>query len=370
MFEGKTGIIWTLDKICEWNCDFCCVDAYGVKKSRDSVSITSNNFNYQEPVSGDTKDIYQQGQDILVRHGLSLSLEDKLKILENLKGSNIEIGFSGGDFLLNRENLEVVKNASKMFGKENIGITATGVGMRVGHVEDYLEHVGQLDFTFDNTNDVDENHQQSGYNDSNLNSFKKIVKACHSEKVITQALVPISNTNKNPDTISDLYSTLKQVDVDKVYLMRTFPVGRGFNSQLEPLNPDDYRSVIKKYYELEKEISGPKVNIMCALKYLFPEKWDDPCTFLRSTIDITSTGDLIADAFAYGLKGEPLLQELVFGNLKENHFSDLITRSQIQSLAKRIQENKGHCKVIAYTNNKSAGIDGFFSKTDPLYNKK
>ena len=30
-----------------------------------------------------------------------------------------------------------------------------------------------------------------------------------------------------------------------------------------------------KQSELEKEISGPKVGLMCALKYLFPEKWND-----------------------------------------------------------------------------------------------
>lgn len=369
MFEGKTGIIWTLDKICEWNCDFCCVDSYGIEKNGDSITVRSNSFNYQEPLSS-SEDIYQQGQDILVRHGLSLSLEDKFKILENLKGSNIEIGFSGGDFLLNRENLEVIKKASTMFGKENIGITATGVGMRIGHIEDYLKYIGQLDFTFDNTDENDENHQQPGYNDSNLISFRKIVENCHAEKVITQALVPISNTNKNPDTITNLYSTLKDTTVDQVYLMRTLPVGRGLHSQLEPLSPDDYRSVIEKYYELEKELSGPRVGVMCALKYLFPEKWDDPCTFLRSTIDITSIGDLIADAFAYGLKGEPLLQEIVFGNLKENHFSELITRQQIQDLAKRVHENKGHCKIMAYLNNSSAGINGLFSKTDPLYTEK
>jgi MoaA/NifB/PqqE/SkfB family radical SAM enzyme len=371
MFEGKIGIIWTLDRICKWNCDYCCVDAYCVTNDNNIVSITSNNFNYTEPiVATENKNIYQQGQDILVKHGLSLSLEDKIKILNSLQGANIEIGFSGGDFLLNRENLKVVQLASKMFGKENIGITATGVGMRAGHVEDYLEYIGQLDFTFDNTDLNDENHQQPGYNDSNLQAFKKIVEECRAKKVITQALIPISNTNKSSEIITELYSTLKQAGVDKLYLMRTFPVGRGFKTQVEKFSPDEYRLIINKYYELEKDISGPSVNIMCALKYLFPEKWDDPCTFLKSTIDITSTGDLIADAFAYGLKGEPLLKELIFGNLKENRFTDLINSPKIKALAKRIHENKGHCKVIAYINNQTAGIDGFFGETDPLYSRK
>ena len=325
MFKEKIGIIWTLDRICKWNCDYCCVDAYCVKKDGNFISIDSNNFKYKELAkSKNIEDIYHQGQDILIKNKLSLSLEDKLKILNNLKGPNIEIGFSGGDFLLNKENIKVIQIASKMFGKENIGITATGEGMTTGNIENYLDYIGQLDFTFDNIENNDENHKQSGYNNSNLQAFKKIVKLCHLKKVITQALIPISNTNKNEDTITKLYSTLKEAEVDKIYLMRTFPVGRGIKSQADPLSKKDYGSAINKYYELENKISGPKVNIMCALKCLFPEKWEDPCTFLKSTIDITSTGDLIADAFAYGLKGEPLTKEIIFGNLKVMKYLILI----------------------------------------------
>lgn len=368
MFEGKIGIIWTLDRICGWNCSCCCVDAYGVKKDKNFISINSNNFKYKEPfASNNAIDIYRQGQNILIKNKLALSLDDKLKILSNLERSNIEIGFSGGDFLLNSDNLKVIKTASRMFGKENIGITATGLGMLLGHIEDYLEYIGQLDFTFDNLVVDDENHQQPGYNDSNLQSFIKIISNCRANKVITQALIPISNSNKDEKTISNLYLTLKQVGVDKLYLMRTFPVGRAFKTKIDPISANEYRSIIKKYYELEKENFGPSVNIMCALKYLFPEKWDNPCTFLRSTIDITSSGDLIADAFAYGLKGEPLLKELTFGNLKDNRFEDLISNPKIKNLMAKINKNRGHCKVIAYINNQSAGIDGFFGETDPLF---
>jgi len=367
MFKGKIGIIWTLDRICKWNCDYCCVDAYCVKREGNFISIDSNNFKYKELLR--SKNIYSQGQDILIKHGLSLSLEDKLTVLNNLKGVNLEIGFSGGDFLLNKENLKVVQVASKIFGKENIGISATGVGMTIGHLKNYLDYIGQLDFTFDNIESNDVNHKQSGYNNSNLQAFKKNVNLCHSKKVVTQALIPISNTNKNDDIITILYSTLKKVGVDKIYLMRTFPVGRGMKRLIDPLSREDYISAIEKYYELEEKTSGPEVNIMCALKCLFPEKWDDPCTFLRSTIDITSSGNLIADAFAYGLKGDPLTQEIIFGDLKKNRLVDLINQPKIQKLQKRIHENKGHCKVIAYINNQSAGINGFFSNTDPLGKK-
>lgn len=45
---------------------------------------------------------------------------------------------------------------------------------------------------------------------------------------------------------------------------------------------------------------------------------------------------------------------------------DIITRPEVQGLARRVDENLGRCKIMAYLNNRSAGIDGFFSKADPF----
>lgn len=363
----KIGIIWTLDRICEWSCDCCCVDAFGIKKEKNKLIIKSNRFNFEEEnTANNLSDLSKRAQKILRENNLALPLEKKLKILDNLKGANVEIGFSGGDLLLNDENLEVIQKASEMIGKENIGLTATGVGMRIGHIERYLDHIAQLEFTYDNVDANDENHMQPGYNSSNLAGFRKIIDVCKEKGVVTQGLIPISNSNKSPQTIDRLYSTLHEIGVEQVYLMRTFPVGRAFGSRMDALSVKEYRQVIGRYYELEKEKSGPRVNIMCALKGLFPEKWNNPCTVLKSTVDITSTGDLIIDAFAYGLKGEALRPDLIFGNLTENHLIDLLARPRVEELKKRADENPGHCKIFAYLNSQKEGIDGFFDKTDSL----
>ncbi|MBU1088294.1 hypothetical protein KKA02_00230 [Patescibacteria group bacterium] len=369
MIEGKLGIIWTLDRICKWQCNYCCVDAFGVKIQDRNLQITSNRFNHTEkqPKSRQSQDIFRRANQILQDQGLALTLTEKMKILDNLQGANIEIGFSGGDPLLVQDNFQVIRRASDLFGRSNIGLTVTGIGIKLGKVENYLEHIAQLEFTYDSPVDDDENHQQPGYNRTNLEGFGSIVDACKKEQVVTQALIPISNTNKDPNTVDLLYSTLRQSRVDKVYLMRTFPVGRGSHSQTDILQADDYRRVIQQYKQLQIQTSGPEVNVMCALRALYPDTDPDPCTFLRSTIDLTSTGDLIADAFAYGPTGEPLLPELVFGNLRKDKFADLISQDRLHRLADRIGENPGHCKVFAYLSNRSAGIDGFFTRTDPLY---
>jgi uncharacterized protein (DUF1919 family) len=51
-----------------------------------------------------------------------------------------------------------------MFGKENI-VYGYGVGMLLGHIEDYLEYIGQFRFYLDKLLVDDENHHQPGYND-------------------------------------------------------------------------------------------------------------------------------------------------------------------------------------------------------------
>jgi len=364
--KKKIDIIWTLDKICCWHCSFCCVDAYYVYERKNKILIKSNGFNATIAAPSKKHNIYEEANKVLIKNGLALSLKEKLKILDNLKTVNPRIAFSGGDFLLIKENIKVVKKACKLFGKKNLSITTTGEGMKNGQVNKYLKYVGSLEFTYDNVNDDDVNHNQNGYNRSNLDEF---IKSCKG-KIETQALIPISKTNKKKSTIKKIYATLNSAGIDNIYLMRTFPVGRGCLSKESCLSRKEYINVIDEYRELEKKMLKPKVNIMCALKNLFPGLNENPCGFLKNSSDITSNGLLIADAFAYNQYGKALHQDLVLGDLKKDKILNIYSQERVKKIISRADENFGHCKIFAYLSNKKMGIEGFFSKSDPLYSIK
>jgi len=87
----ETPIIWNITNKCPYDCSFCCLDA-------------------NSPV-----------QDI--------SLEDKLKIVRNLDSDSIRIDVSGGEPLIDEENILVMRELAKKFGRDKVSITSTGKGL-------------------------------------------------------------------------------------------------------------------------------------------------------------------------------------------------------------------------------------------------
>ena len=365
-------MIWTLDRMCGWNCDHCCVDAHSVRPNRAGFTINSNDFS--KSVAGGQKgwEVYDAAHSVLIENGKALTLGEKLKILENLGECDVEIGFSGGDVPLVSENLKVIIKAAEKIGKENIGLTVTGLGMRSPNFELYLPHIAQLEFTFDSTEVLDVNHNQPGYNSSNLSGFEKMIDACKKFDVTTQALIPLSPSNCDIETIDKMYKKLTDSGVNQVYLMRTLPVGRAMRSSIPFLSASQYRSAVERFWLLQTETNGPSVGIMCALKNLFPDKYSsqNPCTLLQTTLDITNMGDVILDAFGYGPTGQALDKGFILGNLTKTKLRDILDQEIVQQLGARVDENMGHCKIAAYLQNPEMGINGLFIKSDPLYLKK
>ena len=80
----KFDLIWTLDKICAWNCSLCCVDARYVKKKNDLIHIESNGLNINSPYIEGNGSVYMQAATILRERGLALSVDQKLIILAKI----------------------------------------------------------------------------------------------------------------------------------------------------------------------------------------------------------------------------------------------------------------------------------------------
>lgn len=369
--NGKIGAIWTLDRGCGWNCDHCCVDAHSVSREGGFIQIQSNDYSEKFKRRKPEVNIYQEAQLRLQEIGKALSLEQKLAIIQNLAGVDIEIGLSGGDLLLNPDNIEVIKALSAAInGKENIGVTTTNMGLEMSNLDEWLPYVAQVEVTYDSPVDDDLNHQESGYNSSNYKALCKLVEKCKEYDVVVKALVPISPIHKNPEIREQLYQQLIESGVKYIYVMRTLPVGRANDFQRKPLSAAELKKIISDFYRLEEEHDGPEVQLMCALKPLFPDKYSgNPCTVGETTAAITSMGDLTIGSFVYDRAGNPLFPHAVMGNLVETPLADIIAQESVQDLAVLNQQNIGHCRVAAYINSGSDDgddLERFFGNTDPL----
>ncbi len=125
----KLDIIWDITSICPWDCAICCVDARYVKKTNDAILISNAKEEQTITFSNDGKSAFEQALVHLQQQKIELTFEEKIKVIDNIDFDNVKIDFSGGDALIVPENYEVLKYASKKFGKENITLTLTGLAL-------------------------------------------------------------------------------------------------------------------------------------------------------------------------------------------------------------------------------------------------
>lgn len=95
----KFSAVWNVTKYCVWNCAFCCVDAICC---RNKLNI-------------------QRDENFTINGELSLC--DKRKVIDNLAIRDVRLDLSGGELLIDDNNLDLIEYASKRLGKENLGIS-------------------------------------------------------------------------------------------------------------------------------------------------------------------------------------------------------------------------------------------------------
>ncbi len=359
-----------MTRVCPWNCHFCCVNAFHASKDKKSkIHIKAKGYKdcFSIPRDSRKNTIYELASKRLQERKLELTFKDKLKVIENLKGITPIIDFSGGDPLLIKENIKVIKKAADLFGKKRISITATGVGFANSNINEFSDSIGEVEFTYDNITDKDNTHKQKGYNKINLLQAKKLT----NKNFRVKALVPLSTTNTEPEIIKNIYLNLHKIQVDQILLMRIFPVGRGMLHSLDLLKKQEYLKAIKRYFKLEKKFGKPKIVLQCALKGLYFKKLKyNPCNLLSSSLGITSNGLLLLSPWAYNAEGKPMTKDFIIGDLTKENIVDIYRKKRVKKMLKKVNNNFGHCKMFAYLNSKEKDINQLFSKNDPFYKKK
>ena len=310
--------------------------------------------------------IYDQVLKNRQDHGLELNLQGKRKILEHLEGFDAKVDFSGGDVLVVSENYQILREAAEKLGKEKITLTATGAGMIRYEVSDIAPYIGELNFTYDNVSPKGNETRPAGYAIGNLKKAALFAK----EGVRTRAECPLSHQNIDPDTLRQIYLDVHNAGIDKLLLMRLFPVGRAMLRPSDVPSPQEYKKAIHILRELEAKYARPKIKLQCALK-MFDQDFNDtdnPCDLVSESFGLMANGILLSSPWAINNVGQPLDDSWILGNLRETPLSEVLESSKAKEYRSRLNENFGHCKIHAFLNsNRIRPLDKIFDKSDPLY---
>lgn len=264
------------------------------------------------------------------------------------------------------ESIELMKIAASRFGRDFVTLTATGAGLVHHRPEDLAPWIGEYNFTYDNVSARGNEHRPGGYVNGNL----RVARRFREIGTTTRAECPLSVFNVDEPLMRQLYLDLHEADVDKLLLMRLFPVGRGiFCADHIPTNAQ-YRFAIDFFREMEAKYKRPSVKLQCALRFFDTGNLrENPCDLARESFGLMPDGTLLASPWAYNDKGEPLGDEWVLGNLAQQPLQEILLSDKAQHFYKHINDNFGHCKIFAWRHSAlSNRLDRIFDTSDPLYN--
>lgn len=371
-------VIWNITLVCPWDCKFCCTDAVHVASKNSNIIVREHSLRNITFVEKSTESLFKEKYPEVIPTKFDLALldrqiagkeptyEEKIKILNHLKGYEVKIDFAGGDPLACYENYLLIKAASKLFGKESISITSTGAFIKKYGAQEVASFIGEYEFTYDEPSGSPQGSRPLGYNSSNL----RIAKKFSDLGVRTKAQLPMHAGNMAVHRIKRIYSDLCEANISELLLMRTFPVGRGEEYlRTHKLTREETIDIIENFKGIEDK-TKTNIRLQCALKHLYSHKEkSNPCDLMHKSFGINFMGDLLISAWANNEKGLPLSEDFVLGNLCKQSFKEISNTDRFHRYKKRLDENFGHCKIFSYMAATKKSEDGIFQKTDPLYSE-
>lgn len=360
----KVDVIWNITRLCPWDCTVCCVDAHEVTSTRRTIRLRSKGLDLTvERVKG--QGVSRMALAELQRRRLELDFGGKCRVIDHLQGFDARLDISGGDPLYVPETMETMAYACERIGRDRITLTTTGPGLHRHHVHEVAQYIGELNFTYDAPHGRADVTRPEGYAKANLRRAAEYSR--HGVK--TRAECPLSSFNVEPNVLRQIYGDLHEAGIDKLLVMRLFPVGRGIDFVGAIPTRSQYRTAIHALRELENAFGSPKLRLQCALRH-----FDDPgastanpCDLVHESFGLMPDGTLLASAWAYDSRGDPLGDEWVLGNLAASPMSEILASARVLRFRGRLDENFGHCKIFAWRSSRRADpFERLFDATDPL----
>lgn len=367
-----TDLIWNMTGVCPHDCANCCVDAIHARREGDSILIRREGLTVEDrlprPPRGGS--IYQATAHHLQSKGLELDLAQKLRLIGNIDVGDARLDISGGDPLCVPENIQVLRTASAKLGRRNVTLTATGAGLIDVDLEEVANLVGEYNFTFDSASVADVAHRPKMYAVRNF----KVAKQFAALGAVTRAEFPITRSTSDPDHLRRLYVQLHEAGINKLLLMRLFPVGRGETVASDTLSPGEYRAAITTLRALEAEYGSPTLKLQCALRHFESAPASllagsvNPCDMVQESFGITPDGTILMSPWAINGRGRPMDPTFVLGNLFRQRLSEILASERVAEVRRRAGENFGHCKIFTFLHSAKADpFERLFDTADPLY---
>lgn len=371
--KKRIDVIWNSTLVCPWNCAKCCVGAIHVEVKSGLLRMSSSDLTtYTEvpvlgikPPGAKPQWKYDHAAKLRQEAGYELDLAGKLRVLDNLEGVIPKIDVSGGDPLVLSETMILIRAIAERFGRENVTVTATGVGLGMVDPAELAPYVSEVNITFDGTPPEIDPLVPKHYGLANLNAGVRLTE----HGIAVRAEIPLTLQNIDPAELTRIYTELADTPIGRLLVMRLFPVGRGELRENEIPTAEQYRDAIGLLRDLEQRMGGPTVKLQCALKHLDGNLLgDNPCDAVRESFGLMADGTLLGSPWAINKHGKPIDDNWVLGNLATTSITDILESDRATRFQDGMDNNFGHCKIFSGL---YSDADDFFDRinepADPIY---
>ena len=300
---SRIRVVWNLTNRCPFNCPMCVASA----NKRKEKNIDKN---------------------LLLDSILSFGKE------------NVTIDFSGGDPLFIKEDIELVKKASQILGKDNVSISSTGLSLSKLSDDELCSLAGGYDMTYDFPKQYSEQDiRDKRYNSINFEQCIRLQKL----GINVEIFIPIRN-------IDDIYfeqlaKDICEINPTSVNLLKCMPLNNLFDT--DKIDSVDktifFKSLLKKFgYKGE-------IGINCALQEDFKES--NNCNMLTERkVGLDQFGNLYTCIWASDLLIDKKENPFYLGNLFESSLLDILNSHEVQTRLSELNKNRNICHVLDYYN--------------------
>ena len=266
---------------------------------------------------------------------------DKGKILQSLLSvpkEKLTIDFSGGDPLFLPENIEIVKKASSILGKDNISISSTGLSIAKLSDEDLISLSSSYDMTYDfPKKNVQYDIRDKRYNPINFEQCKRLIKLGLSVDIF----VPIRDISFT--YYDELAKDLCEINPESINLLKCMPLNERFDTQnIDSVKFADYLTATLRKYGYSK-----KIGINCALQEDY--KCEKNCNMLtEKKIGLDQFGDLYTCIWASDILTDKTNNPFYLGNVLDNTLLEILNSEKTKAFKNNLDDNRNICHVLNY----------------------
>lgn len=300
---NKIRVVWNLTNKCPFNCPMC---------------VASANTRIEKDID----------KNLILQSILSFGKE------------NVNIDFSGGDPLFLDKDIEIVKKASEILGRDNISISSTGLSLSKLSDEELILLSSSYDMTYDFPKQYSEyDIRDKRYNSLNYEQCKRLKKL----GLNVDIFIPVRNIDEV--YFEQLAKDIWEINPTSVKLLKCMPLNNHFDTSA--IDNSILVSLFKKY--LEKFGYKGSVSINCALKEDF--KIDNGCNMLTERkVGLDQFGNLYTCIWASDLLIEKNDNPFYLGNLTEYSLLEILSSLELKGQLDKINQNRNKCYVLKFYN--------------------